>query len=836
MLPASGTNIERLLRRTLRRSEHFSTHETTKTGSYKVTQSVFVLHPVLEPSWFKSLVFVSLVSFRENTSWFKTFAFFAFFVSLREISSAQQTELDKCNITWTSQSKNASESMPCGGGDTGVNVWVENGEVFLYLQQSGWFDENNAFLKAGRVRLQLSPNPFKGKTFSQQLILKDGYVSINGSNGNLSAQINVWVDVFNPVVHLDVKSNKNITATASYESWRYRNRQMTAKENTANSWKWANVKVITQKDNIDFDNNSVRFYHRNTDSTVFDAAVKLQGMKPVKAQLYNPIKKLTFGGTMQGSNMQPSGIYEGKYLDTDFKGWKLKSKTAARLHCLTVTLHAEQSPTINNFKNQLQTIQQKAFANTATAWQQTKSWWQQYFNRSFIYINSQQANDSSTAWQTGRNYQLFRYMLGCNAYGKYPTKFNGGLFTYDPVFTDTSLHGTPDHRSWGGGTFTAQNQRLVYWPMLKSGDIDMMKGQFDFYLNILKNAELRSKFYWQHIGACFTEQIDNFGLPNITEYGWKRPAGYDKGMEYNAWLEYEWDTVLEFCLMILQTEQYAGKNITEYIPLIESSLVFFDKHYQYLAKQRGSKAFDAKGHLVLYPGSGAETYKMAYNASSTVAALQTVTKALLQSKYLDTSKIAYFNTLLKRIPPISFGSFNGYPTIAPAKLWERLNNTEPAQLYPVFPWGIYGVGKPGLDTAINTWKYDTLATKFRSHVGWKQDNIFAARLGLTKEAAQLNTLKLKNSGRRFPAFWGLGFDWVPDHNHGGSGMIGLQEMLLQTDDKKMILFPSWPKDWDVHFKLHAPYNTTVEATIKNGKLEQLEVLPKEREKDVVNMF
>ena len=33
---------------------------------------------------------------------------------------------------------------------------------------------------------------------------------------------------------------------------------------------------------------------------------------------------------------------------------------------------------------------------------------------------------------------------------------------------------TPDHRNWGGGTFTAQNQRLVYWPMLKAGDFDLL--------------------------------------------------------------------------------------------------------------------------------------------------------------------------------------------------------------------------------------------------------------------------------------------------------------------------------------------------------------------------
>src|SRR5262249_20620685 len=163
-------------------------------------------------------------------------------------------------------------------------------------------------------------------------------------------------------------------------------------------------------------------------------------------------------------------------------------------------------------------------------------------------------------------------------------------------------------------------------------------------------------------------------------------------------------------------------------------------------------------------------------------------------------------------------------TISPAQSWERVNNVESPQLYPVFPWGIFGIGKPGLDTAINTWTYDTMALKFRSFIGWKQDNIWAARLGLTNEAVTLNFMKMKNSGRRFPAFWGPGFDWVPDHNWGGSGMVGLQEMLLQTDGRKIFLLPAWPKDRDVHFKLNAPYNTTVEATVKSGKIVSLIVL------------
>jgi hypothetical protein len=61
-------------------------------------------------------------------------------------------------------------------------------------------------------------------------------------------------------------------------------------------------------------------------------------------------------------------------------------------------------------------------------------------------------------------------------------------------------------------------------------------------------------------------------------------------------------------------------------------------------------------------------------------------------------------------------------------------------------------------------------------------------------------------------------------------------MLMQTSDSTIYLFPAWPKDWDVHFKLHAPYNTTVEVSMKKGKIELMKVIPQSREKDVTVML
>jgi hypothetical protein len=752
---------------------------------------------------------------------------------------AQATVFSKYNVIWTSQSNNSSESMPCGGGDIGLNVWVEKGEILFYLSRSGAFDENNVFPKFGRVRLKLTPNPFEGGEFKQELKLNKGNIEINGNKGGNNCSIKVWVDVFHPVIHVETESNLPVTVEATYENWRISDLEWTKRDQTKASlgYRDAPMNAVIRKDSVGFERNWVLFYHRNRDESLFDITVHQQGLDPVKEQLWNPLKNLTFGGSMSGENMKPAGTTSGKYANTEFKGWKLQSVKPSRKSHLKVCLHIENAPSTEAWKNGLTVIEKDALAAQKTAYSKTLQWWSDFWNRSYITINPDKTNVKSSEWQVGRNYQLFRYQLGCNAYGNYPTKFNGGMFTYDPSYVDKNLPFSPDHRDWGGGTHTQQNQRLVYFPMFKSGDFDLLPSQLNFYLRALRNAEIRTEFYWGHKGPSFSEQLEQFGLPLATSYGWNRPDYFPKGMEYNYWLEYHWDSQMEFCLMMLDVERYNGEDISKYIPFIESCLTFFDEHYRMEAKIRGRQVLDGEGHLVLYPGTGAETYKMAYNSTSTIAGLQTVLTRLLElsDKYLSSEKRRHWEAMLKTIPPIAFREKEGHKTISPAWTWARINNQEIPQLYPVYPWGMYGIGKPDLDIAINTWKYGTDIPIQKNHISWHQDAIFCARLGLTEEAAAITIKKLQNSERRYPTFWGPGHDWVPDHNWGGSGMIGLQEMLMQTDNKNIYLFPAWPKEWDVSFKLHAPYRTTVEGVLKEGTLVSLIVLPESRMKDVVVM-
>lgn len=758
----------------------------------------------------------------------KIFVLFCFFIQANDLFSQPQ-KLEQYNVIWTTPSENSSGSMPCGGGDIGLNVWVENGDVLFYLSRSGTFDENNQMLKLGRMRLKLSSNPFKGNDFRQVLRLKEGGVRITGGG----TELNLWVDVFNPMVHVEINSKKTETLTVSYESWRYQDHLITGTEFRANSYRHKQpFEVRTLQDEIAFQDNQIIFYHRNRaeKENIFDYTVRMEGMESVKKEMFDPVKNNTFGGLVRGTNLRVAGNDQGRYGSADFKSWKLESIKPSRRHQLDIGLHVNQAVTIEAWKKGLDSLMAVAGVNQKAALVKTQQWWKDYWNRSYIFIDGADSTIS-------RNYQLFRYQLGCNAYGKWPTKFNGGLFTFDPEYVDKNYSYSPDFRLWGGGAMTAQNQRLVYFPMIKSGDFDMLKPQFDFYLNTLHNAELRSRIYWNHAGASFTEQIENFGLPNISEYILKRPAGYDAGMEYNPWLEYLWETVFEFCLMMLETERYEGRDVKQYIPFIESCLTFYDEHYQQIALRLGTKAFDENGHYILYPSTAAETFKMTYNSTTVISALRVILERMLAlpDPYLNQQQKEKWSIMLKRIPPIPFQQFDGKKTLAPAVAWSRVQNSETPQLYPVFPWDIYGIGKPDLDVAVHTYKLDPHAVKFRSHIGWRQYSIFAARLGLTDEAEDLTREKFKDSRHRFPTFWGPGFDWTPDHNWGGSAMIGLQDMIMQVDDRKIYLLPAWPKNWNAKFKLHAPYQTTVEGTIKNGQIQNLKVMPESRASDVILM-
>ena len=779
---------------------------------------------------------------------------------------SKQHPLNQYNVIWNSQSKNASESMPLVGGDIGCNVWVENGDVLLYIQRSGSFDENSEYLKMGRFRVKLKPNPLEGETiFRQELKLEDGFIEIESEKNNgqkqLNAKIKLWVDVFHPVVHVDVAASENVEVSVAYESWRTEDKELEFGKGRFGAFGLEGYPgiVIRSKDNIEQANNGILFYHRNPKAKLIpEVYIKLEELEEYANEINDDIKNRTFGGLLFGDGFVADGTGAGTYQGTPYQSWNLKSETAKRKHQIRIATHIAQAQTVEDWKTNLLKTVEWSKKEQKEAFQKTVSWWHDFWNRSYIDIQPENPGPANPVWQMSRNYQLFRYQLGGNVFGEYPTKFNGGNLIFDSGLVDETKAHDPDWRQWGGAVFTAQNQRLLYWPMLKSGDFDAILPQFELYRKGLPGATATVKKHFGHPGAVYCEYASVPGIAFGDGWGWQNEHNYrmrgkeipfgdlranaatgygdlvEKGVMANGSIAYHWESQVEHAYMILEYHRFTGADISQYMPFIEQSLLFFDEHYRARQKMRNGKQVDENGKLVIYPSTSCESYRGAKNPADLIAGLQACLKSmlLLDEKYLASENKKYYREFLNRIPDYAYDKVDGLSVIKPAESWTGESNQELPQFYPLFPFNQFQAGDEKIQCFKNAYQ---VAPAFRKGAiqSWHQDGIQFARMGMTQEAADYNTRKLMDSERRFPTFWGPGHDWVPDHNWGGSGMIGLQEMLMQTIGDKIVLFPAWPKEWDVNFKLHAPKNTAIEARLKNGEIVFLKVTPESRRKDVV---
>jgi hypothetical protein len=767
--------------------------------------------------------------------------------------------IDQYNVVWTTQSRNAGESMPVSGGDIGLNVWVENNELMFYMGRAGYRDENGALLKPGRVRIKITPNPFENGIFRQELRLCEGSVLISGTlPDDKPVEIKAWVEVLRPVVHLDIRSDKPIMVEATYESWRTGDIELPNDPNKHDRRAMCMInydaypgKVFLYKDEIRADDEFVRFHHRLDNSKdCFEFQVKQQDLEEVREELVNPLENLVWGGALVGDNFSLAGETAGMYAECPFRGWKYSSNTPAKSHRIRVCLHIDQVEQLDAWDAALQELIDLPPAADGKAWREHQKWWSAFWNRSHLVINSGRG-ETDAGWRIGRNYQLFRYLLASNVSGGEPTLFNGGLFTFDPLYVNGRKGPgyTPDHRQWGAA-FTAQNQRMMVWPLLKTGDFEMMPAGFSYYLKGLPNALARVRHYWNHEGCCYEEQSAITGLPGACQYGFfeggrrSRPKDFEVGVQINKAGGMVYEAQLEYSWLMLQYHHFSGADLAPYLTFIEQSVIFYDEHYRYRCKQLSGMELDEHGKLVIYPANTLEHHPDSRNPTSVIAGIRRVLTELanLPEKYTSAAKRVRWQEILDRLPEMPEGKNEefGGTYLKPSQNYEH-NSWHCPEMYPLFPYQIYGIGLPDLDLM----KHTSLATgkdRYKT-LAWEQANIHAARLGETRLAEELNAKKMDNGPFRFPAFWPEDIDWAPDHNWGGSGMIGLQEMVMQThtsldevrDGKegKIRLLPAWPKEWNLDFKLHAPQETLVEGQVQDGKIVELKTIPESRQKDVI---
>jgi alpha-L-fucosidase 2 len=703
------------------------------------------------------------------------------FVCLLLISSASlyAASLDDYNVVWDSPSADSAGSMPLGNGEIALNAWVEpSGDLLFYIARtdawSGSLENPHhgayGLLKVGRVRVSLSPNPFANATgFRQELKLRDGAIETSAGPNGKKSHLRLWVDANRPVIHVEAACAVPVQMKVAMESWR----------TAPTEWLGADTIVSGQKDRV-------VWYYKSQNTQV--------------PQMLNR----TIGTAILGDGLVRAG-------DTALQSTEPLTHHRASIHPLTAQC-ATQDEWIAKLDAQI------AATNSAakdTAWKAHRAWWAAFWDRSHIFITSGEKSHEVT---TG--YLLQRFKNACTGRGAHPIKFNGSLFTVDNPEPYKMPDGrfapiTADFRVWGH-MYWFQNTRPIYWPMMASGDFDLMQPFFRMYAGQIAENLKKCREFYGHDGAYFVETGPFWS--ELKKVSPEDPADYTR---------HYYLPVIELSSMMLDYFAYTQDREfvkTTLLPIAEAGVTFYDQHFKR----------DTNGKLFISPVNSIEMFWKVNNPTPDIAGLKWVLGGLLALPEALTSQASrqQWKRMLGELPEIPVGDRDGTRIILPHdEPMVKGNNSENPELYPIYPFRLFGLGKPGLELARQTFK----ARKHRMMGCWSQEAVQAAYLGDSNTARKYVTSHLtrKDPRMRFPAFWAAGNDYIPDEDNGGNGLHALQTMLVQFEGAKILLLPAWPRTWNAEFKLHAPMNTTIEGVVSGGKLVKLKVIPESRRKDVI---
>jgi alpha-L-fucosidase 2 len=374
--------------------------------------------------------------------------------------------LSKHDIVYQTPSFEGFEGFPLGNGDLGGMVWNTNTGIEVQINKNDLFDqsheEDRSTLRGGaRLTIDLGAPGFEWiylDDFEGRLSLQNAEVSMNAKTPFTENNINTWVTPGKNVWSFQIKS-KNIghledgtKVRVSLERWGSR---------AFPGW--------------------YGYFSKDTKSGIGSTKTLINGNDLVLEESFQGIH-FSVVCRILGEEMVPEIISTNRL---ELNSVDKHTKRDLTLIVSVVTSNESENPT----KSAIQLLDEFESQTVVKEKELHQDWWRNFWKQSFVHLQDDYIENI---------YYLRRYLMASSSQGKFPVVFNGGLWTWNH---DVRNWVTPHH--W--------NTQQQYWGLCAQNDCELMLPYLNTYFDLMPKAEEHAKKRGAESSILWSEAHDFFG-------------------------------------------------------------------------------------------------------------------------------------------------------------------------------------------------------------------------------------------------------------------------------------------------------------------------------------
>jgi len=384
------------------------------------------------------------------------------------------TYLSKHDIVYKTPAYEGFEGFPVGNGDMGGMVWNTNNGLEVQINKNDLFDqsheENRSTLRGGvRLNIDLGAPGFEWTyldDFDGRLSLKNAEVVMKAKTPFMESRIDTWVAPDKNVWCFSIKASsfdhlkEGTKIRVSLERWGSR---------AFPGW--------------------YGYFSKDTKSGLGNANSIIVGKDIVLEEAFQGLR-FSVVCRILDEETTPEIISSNRL--------ELETKDKQPNHDITVivsivTSNESETPTqsaillLNDFEKL--TVQKEKEIH--------QKWWKDYWSQSFVNLENDYIENI---------YYFRRYLMGSSSRGKFPVIFNGGLWTWNH-----------DVRNWV--TQHHWNTQQQYWGLCAQNDCELMLPYLNTYFRLMPQAEEHAKLRGAGNAILWSEPHDLFGSMTFWERG-----------------------------------------------------------------------------------------------------------------------------------------------------------------------------------------------------------------------------------------------------------------------------------------------------------------------------